>query len=126
MITRPGQILLIHRHHAHGEGTWSTPGGHLDLGEEPEVCAVREAFEETGIEVLEVRFRGITNDIFRVEGKHYITIWFEALNFRGEASLTAPDEMSELEWFSWDSLPSPLFLPLEHLLEGKCYPRPNN
>ena len=26
--------------------------------------------------------------------------------------------MSEVGWFSWDALPHPLFLPLEHLLEA--------
>ena len=31
-------------------------------------------------------------------------------------------EESEVGWFSWHDLPQPLFLPLQHLLEGKTYP----
>jgi 8-oxo-dGTP diphosphatase len=117
-------LLLIHRHGAHGQGTWSTPGGHLEFGETPEDCAIREGFEETGIQILRVRFRGLTNDYFESEGRHYITIWFEAVKTRGDASLAAPEEMTEIAWFGWDALPQPLFLPLQNLLEGKCYPTP--
>lgn len=31
-------------------------------------------------------------------------------------------EMSEVGWFAWCVLPQLLFLPLQHLLEGQCYP----
>ena len=33
-------------------GTWVLPGGHIDVGETFEECAVREILEETGIEIV--------------------------------------------------------------------------
>ena len=124
IIRRGKEVLLIRRRGVYGSGSWSTPGGHLDHGETPEQCAVREAMEETGIEVDGVRFRAITNDLFEAEAKHYITIWMEADYLSGEAAVHATYEMSTLRWFRWDDLPSPLFLPLQNLLAGRCYPSP--
>ena len=80
------------------------PGGHLDFGEDPADCARREAAEETGLRVGEVRFLGVTSDIFDTH-RHYITLWFEATNVDGEATLSAPEEMSELGWFPRRELP---------------------
>jgi len=126
LIRRDDAVLLIRRKNVHGSGSWSTPGGHLDHGEAPEACAAREALEETGVEVGDVRFRAITSDVFETEGKHYVTIWMEGEYQAGEPFVNAAYEISEVGWFRWDRLPSPLFLPLQNLLEGRCHPRPGS
>ncbi|MDD9932829.1 MAG: NUDIX hydrolase [Myxococcales bacterium] len=46
---RDGQILVLKRAVGAAAGSWYTPGGVLDPGETPEVCAVRELKEETGL-----------------------------------------------------------------------------
>ncbi|MDX1579378.1 MAG: NUDIX domain-containing protein, partial [Gemmatimonadota bacterium] len=69
LIRRGDEVLLVRRRGVHGHGTWSTPGGHLDPGEDPASCARREAEEETGVSVRDVRFRAATNDIFEAEGR---------------------------------------------------------
>jgi len=74
IITKDDKVLLMKRKGPHGQGTWSTPGGHLDFGETPEGCAAREAKEEVGLDVVGIRFRAVTNDVFEAEGKHYITL----------------------------------------------------
>jgi len=109
----------------HGGGTWSTPGGYLDFGETLEGCAAREAKEEMGIDVVDIRFRTITNDIFEETGKHYITIWLEGKPVgepRQKLPVAAEQEVEEIDWFAWDALPSPLFLPLENLVRENSYP----
>jgi 8-oxo-dGTP diphosphatase len=106
---------------SHGEGTWCPPGGHLEFGESLEVCALREAREETGVEVTDLRFLAITNDLFP-EGKHYITIWMEGSYASGEATIGEPQKASEVGWFSWGSVPEPRFLPLQNLLAGRSRP----
>ena len=90
-----------------GEGTWTTPGGHLDFGETPEECAAREAKEEVGLEVFDLRFRAFTNDVFAPEGRHYISIWMDGKS-TGEPTIAAEDEVQEIGWFSWEALPAPL------------------
>src|SRR5512138_371420 len=80
IITRDDKVLLMKRKGPHGHGTWSTPGGHLDFGETPEQGAAREAKEEMGLDVVDIRFRAVTNDMFQETGKHYITIWMEGIS----------------------------------------------
>jgi 8-oxo-dGTP diphosphatase len=122
LVWRGEQVLLTHRTGSHGAGTWAPPGGHLDMGESFEDCAIREVREETGVAITEPRFLAVTNDIFVDEGRHYATIWMEAQVEAGEAHVNAPKEMSELGWFDWDDLPLPRFLAFENYLAGRCYP----
>ncbi len=119
IVRRGSELLLVHRRGAHGEGTWSSPGGNLDFGEDPAVCAARESEEETGVQVDTPRFVGLTNDVFEAEDKHYITLWFEAEHVQGEAQVRAPDELSGVAWFPNDDLPEALFLPLRNFLAGR-------
>jgi len=113
---RQSRLLMVKRINSHGSGTWSTPGGHLEFGESLETCALRELEEETGIVGNAPRFITITNDIFPMEGKHYITVWMRMDHANGDASLNAPDESSEVGWFDLSDLPQPLFIPLQNLL----------
>ena len=121
IITRDDKVLLMKRKGPHGTGTWSTPGGHLDFGETPEQCAAREAKEEVGVDVFDIRFRTLTNDLFKDEEKHYITIWMDG-NLAGEPIIAAEQEVAEIGWFAWDALPKPLFLSLENLVKKDSYP----
>ena len=122
IITKNDQVLLMKRKGIHGMGTWSTPGGHLEFGEAPEQCASREAKEEVGLDVVDIRFRAVTNDIFEISGKHYVTIWMEGKTILNEPVIAAEDEVAEIGWFAWDSLPNPLFLSLENLIKANSYP----
>jgi 8-oxo-dGTP diphosphatase len=124
MIFRDGRVLLGCRRSAHGTGTWSFPGGHLEYGESWEDCARRETAEECGLALENIRFGAVTNDIFRDSGKHYVTIIMLADSPAGEPLLLEPDKLERWEWFDWDeaALPKPLFLPLSNLLERKYNP----
>ena len=121
IITRDDKVLLMKRKGTRGKGTWSTPGGHLDFGETPEECAAREAKEEVGAEVVGIRFRAVTNDVFEAEGKHYITIWMEGRTVN-EPFIASEREVEEIGWYAWDALPQPLFLPLENFVKQNSYP----
>jgi len=126
IITKLNQVLLLKRLNVHGAGSWSTPGGHLEFGETPEECAPREVKEETNLDIGNISFKAITNDVFMAENKHYITIWFQCEYQSGEAVVMAAYESSEICWFDWNRLPQPLFLPFQHLLKGDCYPKPKH
>lgn len=121
LVRRGNELLLEKRASIHGAGTWGAPSGHINFGEVPEQTAQREIEEETGIAISRPVFLGITNDVFEAEQKHYVTLWFDALYQSGEARVQAPEEEAEVGWFRRDALPQPLFLPLQHLLDGDVY-----
>lgn len=51
----PGQVLCVSRGVFPGRRgfKWALVGGSLDRGESPQACAIRETFEETGINLTE-------------------------------------------------------------------------
>ncbi len=116
LILKDGKLLMAKRKGSHGSGTWAPPGGKLDFEEEVEACAIRETFEETGLEVKDPKFITITNDI--AEGTHYVTLWTRAIYAGGEPRITEPEKCDEIGWFDLNDLPSPLFLPMENLLKA--------
>ncbi len=114
-IIKDGKVLLGQRKNAHGEGSWAFPGGHLEYGESWEECAKREVFEETGIEVKNVQFGAATNDIFKEENKHYITISMVCEYDSGEVKVMEPEKCEKWEWFEWKDIPKNVFVPLQNL-----------
>ena len=108
---------MIKRSGFHGHETWSCPGGHLDYGEDPFECAKRETDEEVGISIQNLRFKGITNDMFN-EGKHYITIWIESDYESGSVRVNAKNELTQVGWYSFENLPKPLFQSMQNYIDG--------
>lgn len=116
IVLREGRALLGKRRNAHGAGSWSCPGGHLEFGETIEECARRETREETGMEIQQVRHAAFTNNMFEAHGKHYVTLYVTADWNYGEPENLEPEFCDGWEWFPWDRLPEPLFPPLRSLL----------
>lgn len=117
IVIKDGKVLLGKRKNAHGEGTWCFPGGHLEFGESWEACARREVAEEAGINIKDLKFLTATNDIFEQEEKHYITIIMISQYDSGEVKIMEPEKCEGWEWFDWEALPSPLFLPTQNLIK---------
>jgi 8-oxo-dGTP diphosphatase len=117
IILKDNKVLMLKRKNAHGAGSWSFPGGHLEFNEGIVECARREVMEETGITIKNLRYGPFTNDIFESEGKHYVTLYLIAEHDSGEARIMEPHKSDGLGWFEWGSLPDPLFIPVQNLLK---------
>lgn len=121
IIFKEGKVLLGERHKSHDKGSWGFPGGHLEYGETPEECAVRETREEAGVEINNLRRVSFTNDFFEEEGKHYVTLFFAADWLQGEPREVEPGTTGNWNWFEPGALPSPLMLSIRNLLEQGVY-----
>jgi len=118
-VIKDGKFLLLQRKAAHGEGTWSLPGGHMEFGESFEDTSKREVREETGLEITNVHFGAVMNNIFTDKNRHYVSVWTVSNWKSGKEYIAEPDKCSEMGWYTFDTLPSPLFLPWEQFLESE-------
>ncbi len=122
-IFRDGKFLMGWRKSSHGANTWTIPGGHMEFGESPEETAIREVKEETGMDIENVRFGAITNDIFHDDNKHYLSVWMIGDWKSGEPEIIEPDKLVEFRWFDFDNLPDPLFHSWKQLKTSEFWSR---
>lgn len=110
-VWKDNKFLMGRRRGSHGHDTWSIPGGHLEYGESIDECASREVFEETNMRIKNIRLLTITNDIFKEEKKHYLTIWLEADWQKNTPKIKEPEKCVAQKWHTFRDLPAPLFEP---------------
>jgi 8-oxo-dGTP diphosphatase len=122
ILNHKNEILLGKRKGTHGATMWAPPGGHLEFGESFEECAIREVFEETGLNVSNPKFLAVTNDFFAVEEKHYISVFMTVI-FPDNQTINnkEPEKVDEWLWFKPNQLPIDLFMPLLQLVSNKGY-----
>ncbi len=103
IIEVPGGIVLIRR--ANPPLGWALPGGFIEYGETAAAAAVREAHEETGLEVSLTELFHVYSDPARDPRRHTI-----ATVFIGTATGTPAggDDAAEARVFTRQSLPSPV------------------
>ncbi len=117
MVWNGDRLLLGKRISAHSENSWQFPGGHLEFGETVEDCARREVEEEAGILIQNIMPCGFTNDVFIDADKHYVTLFVSSEYGSGEPTVMEPDKCEQWQWFQWNTLPEPLFLPIRNFLK---------
>ncbi len=116
VVNSAGQILMGKRKNFHGSSTWALPGGHLEFGEEIVECYAREVWEETGIQTKNASVLGITNDVFRDEGRHYLTVFVIGCAISEAPETKEPDKCESWHWLDLNDFPDDLFLPLRNFL----------
>jgi 8-oxo-dGTP pyrophosphatase MutT (NUDIX family) len=92
-----GSYLFIER-----RGKWDLPKGHLEYGESPEVCALREVEEECGIKNhVIIKTLNPSYHTYRYEGISYLkkTYWF-LMSYDGDKAVTpqTEEDITKAEW----------------------------
>lgn len=116
VIVRDGKTLLAKRKGSHAAGCFGSLGGHVEFGESLLETVKREAREELGIEIKNIRFVSCTN--MCKYGKHFVDISFVAEIASGEPRICEPDRIESIGWYDLNALPEPLFEPARIALEA--------
>lgn len=112
IIEFEGSIILIKRRNPpHG---WALPGGFVDVGETVEDAAVREAKEETSLDVRLKRQLHTYSDPERDPRHHTISTVFIA---EGRGNPVAADDAAEIGVFSSETLPEPIAFDHKEILQ---------
>jgi 8-oxo-dGTP diphosphatase len=102
IIIEGDRVLLVKRGHPPLAGEWSIPGGVLEVGETLREAAVREAMEETGLEVEPSDLLGVYDRVLRDADErtlyHYVLIDFLCRRVSGEPQ--AAGDADEVRWFT--------------------------
>jgi len=93
---------------------WAIPGGFLDYGESVEDCAVREAKEETCLDVELIKQFHVYSDPSRDPRKHTITVVFIA---KAEGDPYPDDDAEDIGIFTKDSVPEGLAFDHNRIIE---------
>lgn len=112
IIERNNEVALIaRRNEPHG---WALPGGFVDYGESLETAVRREALEETGLMLRDLRQMGAYSDPQRDPRQHNISVVFIA---QGVGELRAGDDAARAAFYPLDALPRPLCFDHDRILQ---------
>ena len=114
-----GGIVIIRRKNPpYG---WALPGGFVDYGETLEMAAIREAKEETSLDIELISQLGAYSDPKRDQRRHTISVVFRA---RAKGRAHAADDAIEIDTFNRNNLPNDLAFDHDRILSDyfrKCF-----
>jgi 8-oxo-dGTP diphosphatase len=107
ILRRNGQIAFVLREHTNFmDGFYSLPAGHVEDMETYKQAAVREAKEESGVDINEDDLYFVQT-VQRKNNDHVrIDVYFEAKAWQGEPYNAEPERHSQLVWFDENDLPT--------------------
>ncbi|MEN6551975.1 MAG: NUDIX hydrolase [Methanobacterium sp.] len=102
ILCEDDSIVLIKRKYDPYKGSWALPGGFVEWGETVESAVVREAKEETGLEVDIIELVGVYSDPGRDPRGHTVTVCYLTRKIGG--NLKADTDASIAQHFKKDEI----------------------
>jgi 8-oxo-dGTP diphosphatase len=99
------KVMLIRRNLPPFEQGWALPGGFVHIDESLEAAALRELYEETGIEQIFLEQLFTFGEVDRDPRERVVTVAYYALINLERYSLKAATDASEVAWFPVVSVP---------------------
>ena len=96
------EFILIQRKNPPFKDSWALPGGFVDYGETTEDAAIREAKEETSIDIESVKLFNVYSDPDRDPRRHTVSIVYLAHGNFDDAK--ADDDAKDIDVYSFDHL----------------------
>lgn len=94
------KILVLKRKN----GYWEFPGGGIEWGESPENAAKREALEEIGLEIENLRLIGVTSATYEKDGNDKHSIYIVYMGTTKSKEVKISKEHDAFMWISVEEL----------------------
>jgi 8-oxo-dGTP diphosphatase len=107
VILKENSIVLIKRKKDPFKGMWAIPGGFVEWGETVEQAAIREAKEETCLDVKIEKLIGVYSDPIRDPRGHTVSVCFLCREVGGD--LMAATDAGDARYFKLSELPELAF-----------------
>jgi mutator protein MutT len=101
------EILMCQRISNSGpwHGKWQFPGGTIEFGEDPKATAIRETFEEVGVNIkLQSDFPIVMNYSNKERNEDFICIAYLAKYLGGEIDPSQDHAISDAKWFKYQDI----------------------
>jgi ADP-ribose pyrophosphatase YjhB (NUDIX family) len=119
LFVKDGKILLLRRcNTGYEDGNYGLVAGHLDAHESLTRAAIREAKEESGIDIAPGDLE-IKTTMHRRQDDERVDFFFEVKKWTGEPINTEPEKCDDLSWFPLDDLPANTIPYIRQAIE--CY-----
>ena len=118
VLTRKNEILLSRRFNTgFHDGEYSFPAGHLDGNETLVKAMIREAKEETGIELKPEDLK-LVHVMHRKEpNEERVDFFFVVERWSGEPKIMEPHKCDDLRWFNVNNLPDKIILYIKQVID---------
>lgn len=100
------KLVLIRRKNPPYKNYFALPGGFVEVGEKVEEAAVREAKEETGLDISIIKLLGVYSDPDRDPRGHVVSVCYLA---KGSGTLKADSDAKDVMVFNLDKIPELAF-----------------
>lgn len=106
LILYEKKVVLIKRGNPPYKDQFALPGGFVEVGETVEAAVLREAKEETGLEIELIKLLGVYSEPSRDPRGHTVTVCFLA---RGFGKLKAGSDAKDIRLFGFNEIPKLAF-----------------
>lgn len=102
LIVYEGKLVLIRRKNPPYQHYFALPGGFVEVGETVEEATIREAKEETGLDIKLLKLVGVYSDPSRDPRGHTVSVCFLA---EGSGTLKAGSDAKDIGLFDLSEIP---------------------
>ncbi|MEW1550138.1 NUDIX hydrolase [Streptomyces tsukubensis] len=117
VIVHQGRVLMVRRRRSEGSLSWQFPAGEIEPGESPTEATLREAREETGLDVSALHPLG--ERVHPATGR--LMTYTACVVLGGTERVGDPEDLAELAWVGLKEIPEyvpyGLFEPVQRYLD---------
>lgn len=108
ILNENNELLLQKRAVPAEKDHWCIPGGRLEMFETLEHAVIREAKEETDLDIEVIELMGVCDHIIQAENAHWVAMSYLCRIESGTPKIMEQDKASDMKWFKLDNLPDKL------------------